>query len=79
MRGVGLIAGLDLVTDKVARTPIASMEPVERHVREAGLVLRLIGNRITFSPPVIIDESGVDEMLARLARALDGVEKELKL
>jgi len=79
VRGVGLIAGLDLVTDKAARTPIASMEPVERHVREAGLVLRLIGNRITFSPPVIIDEAGVDEMLARLDKALTGVEKELSL
>ncbi|MFN4087986.1 MAG: aminotransferase [Alphaproteobacteria bacterium] len=77
--GVGLIAGLELVSDKAARTPFREMAVVERHVRESGLVLRLIGNRIAFSPPLIIDEAGVDEMLARLDTALSGVERELRL
>lgn len=69
--GVGLIAGVDLVTDKAARTPLTNMPSVDEHLREAGLIVRVIGNRVTFSPPIIVDERGVDEMLKRFGTALD--------
>lgn len=36
-----------------------------------GLILRLIGNRIAFSPPVIICAAEVKEMSRRLRSALD--------
>lgn len=69
--GVGMIAGVDLVTDKAARTPLPNMSSVDEHLREAGLIVRVIGNRVTFSPPIIIEERGVDEMLKRFGTALD--------
>jgi 4-aminobutyrate--pyruvate transaminase len=36
-----------------------------------GLILRLVGNRIAFSPPLIISEAEVREMVRRLRSALD--------
>lgn len=77
--GIGLIAGLDLVEDKATREPFKDMAVIEKHARESGLILRFIGNRITFSPPLIIDEAGVDEMLSRLHHAFDAAETELGL
>jgi 4-aminobutyrate--pyruvate transaminase len=69
--GVGMIAGVDLVADKAARTPFPKMPSIDEHLREAGLIVRVIGNRVAFSPPIIIEERGVDEMLKRFGTTLD--------
>jgi len=69
--GVGMIAGVDLVADKSTRAPLPNMSSVDEHLREAGLIVRVIANRVTFSPPIIIEERGVDEMLKRFGTALD--------
>jgi adenosylmethionine-8-amino-7-oxononanoate aminotransferase len=45
--------------------------------RLAGL-LRMIGNRIARSPPVIIAESEVDELVLRLGKALDDTLAEIE-
>ena len=41
------------------------------HARKHGLITRFIGDRIAFSPPLIITEAEVDDMAARLQRTLD--------
>lgn len=69
--GVGLIAGVEIVADKMTRAPFADMAAVDDHIKEAGLIVRTIGNRIAFSPPIIIDEQGVDEMVARFGAGLN--------
>ena len=36
-----------------------------------GLILRAIGDTISFCPPLIIDRAEIGEMIARFARALN--------
>jgi len=67
VRGVGLLAGLDIVADKETR---AMFDPtlqvpaiIERNLKKHALILRQIGNRIGLSPPVVITESEVDDLV----------------
>ena len=74
-RGVGLIGALEVVKDKTAREPYPSetnvMGLLGANARKHGLILRLIGNRIAFSPPQIISSAEISEMAKRLKLALD--------
>ncbi|MSQ55690.1 MAG: aminotransferase class III-fold pyridoxal phosphate-dependent enzyme [Betaproteobacteria bacterium] len=75
VRGVGLVAGMELVADKATRMPFAPAGRVggvfDRHAKKHGLIARLVGDRVVFSPPLIIDEAEIDEMLRRCRAALD--------
>jgi 4-aminobutyrate---pyruvate transaminase len=81
VRGVGLIAGIDIVADKKTRTPHDAARKVpamlDRNAKKNGLILRFIGNRIAFSPPMIITEDEIDGMAMRLGRTLDDTLAEL--
>lgn len=75
-RGVGLIAGLELVADKQTKAHF----PAERMVAQMavtfaeaeGLIVRpLPVDRIALCPPLIITEAEIDELFDRLTRALD--------
>ena len=75
VRGVGLIAGVELMADKAGREPfppaagagVKVMQACER----AGLIVRAIGDRIAFTPPLIIDEAEIAEMCRRFGQGLD--------
>lgn len=79
--GVGLIAGMELVTDKVTRRPIPAATNlgtvVDRIARKHGLIVRVIANRLTFSPPLVITSAEIDELLQRLKLTLDDTSVEL--
>ncbi|TCH99807.1 aminotransferase class III-fold pyridoxal phosphate-dependent enzyme [Roseococcus sp. SYP-B2431] len=81
VRGVGLIAGVELMADKAARTPFTPAQKVgvlvQEKCREAGLVVRAIGDRIAFTPPLIITEAEIGEMCARFGRGLDAAWAEM--
>jgi 4-aminobutyrate--pyruvate transaminase len=72
--GVGLIGGFEIVQDKKSRTafPADRQIPnkIEAKIREKGVILRLIGNRLAFSPPLIIDEKQIEDMFDRIGSAL---------
>ena len=74
-RGVGLIGALEVVKDKATRelfpTSAGIMEILGANAKKHGLVLRLVGNRIAFSPPLIISKAEIAEMARRLKAALD--------
>ena len=79
--GIGMIAGIELVADKRTR---AAHEPAgkagkiaDRVGKENGLVLRVIGGRLAFAPPLIISEAEIDDMVARVGRTLDATQREL--
>ena len=80
--GVGLIAGLELVADKKSRKPFPAEAKItsvtDQCARKHGLVVRVIGNRIALSPPLIITDGEVDELLLRLRRTLDDIELALR-
>jgi 4-aminobutyrate--pyruvate transaminase len=75
VRGVGLMCGIELVEDKTTRKqfdPARKIGPtVDRHARANGLITRFVGDRIAFSPPLIVTEEEIDEIAARISTALD--------
>ena len=77
VRGVGLIAGVELMQDKATRQPFpAAMGMgvrVQNAAEKAGLIVRAIGDRIAFTPPMIITRGEIDQMCARFGSALDQV------
>jgi len=82
VRGVGLLTGIEMVQDKATR---ALFDPsrkvgaaVDRHARANGLITRFIGDRIAFSPPLIVTEAEIDDIAARLRRAMDGAWAEIR-
>ncbi len=74
VRGVGLIAAVELVADKKTK---AKFDPVGKvalylfeRAQEHGLIVRAIQDYIAFCPPLIITPEQVDEVLARFGAAL---------
>jgi 4-aminobutyrate--pyruvate transaminase len=83
VRGMGLIGAVELAADPSARKPF---EPARgagaylvRRAQEHGLILRVMaGDIVAFSPPLVIGEAEVDEMLEKFDRALADTERWLK-
>ncbi len=63
VRGIGLLAGVELATGQGRECA--------RFAEEEGLIVRAIGDTIAFCPPLVISASEVDELHRRFARALD--------
>jgi 4-aminobutyrate--pyruvate transaminase len=80
-RAVGLIGGLELMADAVQKVPFEPSERVgPRVVQETlrrGVILRPVGDTITFCPPLIISRSEIDFLFDRVTEALDVVAGEL--
>jgi 4-aminobutyrate--pyruvate transaminase len=75
VRGRGLIAGVELVSDKAARTPFARALGVGRacaeHAQRHGLIVRAIGDTIAICPPLVISEDEIAQLVTKLRAALD--------
>jgi 4-aminobutyrate---pyruvate transaminase len=75
VRGIGLIAGVEIVADKESRTPfdpkLAIGGHVARFAQEHGLIVRAMGDSIGFSPPLIIAPAELNELVTRFGKALD--------
>ncbi len=73
--GVGMLAVVELVADKETRLPFEPGRKVGPYLLERaqanGLIIRALGDRIGFSPPLVITGDEIDDMYARFARALD--------
>ena len=75
-RGIGLIGAVELVRDKATRQ---SFEPkagvaayLVRRAQHHGAILRnMPGDIVAFSPPLVITEAEIDEMLGCFGKALD--------
>jgi 4-aminobutyrate--pyruvate transaminase len=82
IRGVGLLTGIEMVANKETRAPFDPARKlgatVDTHARRHGLITRFIGDRIAFSPPLIITEAEIDDVADRLGRALDDTWTEIK-
>jgi 4-aminobutyrate--pyruvate transaminase len=82
VRGVGLIAAIELVTDKAARTapaPVGKLGGLVNGIlQKNGVISRNMGDALAFCPPLIITAEQVDDVLSRLARSLDEAAAELK-
>ncbi len=76
VRGRGMLAALELVTDKVAKTPLPpTSEPSRRIFDRAwdnGLVIRAFGNGVLgYAPPLCCTDEDVDRILEATRQTLD--------
>jgi 4-aminobutyrate--pyruvate transaminase len=74
VRGVGLIAAVELVKDKATKEPFDPPGKVGgylcRLAQENGLIIRNLVDSLAFSPPLVITEAEIGDMLDRFTRAL---------
>lgn len=77
IRGVGLMAAVELTHDKAGRSPVAPMGSLATPVRNLcfgnGLITRAVRDCLVFSPPLIITHAEVDELISTLRRCIDQV------
>ena len=82
VRGIGLIAAIELVADKAKREFFPNIGDVGTHCRNycfgSGLVSRAIRDTMVLAPPFIISESEVDEIIAKLKAAIDNTARDYK-
>jgi L-2,4-diaminobutyrate transaminase len=75
VRGVGLIAAVELVADRARRRPFDAAARVGPRLvellAEEGLLSRALGNACAFSPPLVIREPEIDELVERFRRGLE--------
>ena len=72
IRTLGIVAAIDLASrpDAVGRR---GYEIMERAFHEEGLMLRITGDTIALSPPLIIKESEIGEIFEKTARIIKAV------
>jgi putrescine---pyruvate transaminase len=75
VRGVGMLAAMELVADKKAHAPFPRERQVgtlcRDHCFQNGLVMRAIRDTMVLAPPLIITEAEVEELLARAKLCID--------
>ena len=80
-RGVGLICGIELVSDKSTKagfTPMGSAgRVVAKTCQDEGLIVRAIGDVIAMCPPLIITKEQIDEMFDMFELALRKAESKI--
>ena len=81
VKGVGLACGVEMVADKASKESFPAELKLAGRLEETGkrngLILRTVGDRIAFSPPLIISGAEIDELLQRFERTLDEVAAEV--
>lgn len=82
VRGVGLLAAIELAEDPGARrkfSPLGEVGTIARdHCVEAGLIMRACGDTMVLSPPFIITPEEIDEIVVRTRAALDATLKDVE-
>ncbi|WP_338549925.1 aminotransferase class III-fold pyridoxal phosphate-dependent enzyme [Roseovarius phycicola] len=70
--GHGLMAGIELVSDRAAKTPMDmdTIKRVHQATYEAGAMVRIGGNNLLMSPPLVISEQEVNQVLDALDKGL---------
>lgn len=75
VRGIGLLAAVELVADKATKESFAPAGKLGGYFFERahhhGLIIRNIQDSIAFCPPLIINEDQIKDMVQRFASTLD--------
>lgn len=83
VRGIGMIAGVELVENKAARKSYDAGRKVGQTCRDLctdnGVVVRAVRDVIVLSPPLIISRDEIDVLINTLAQCLDETAKTLSL
>jgi beta-alanine--pyruvate transaminase len=72
IRTVGLVAGIDLASkpDGFGKRAYAAME---KAFQDEGMVIRVTGDTIALSPPLIASENDIAEIFGKVARVIEAV------
>lgn len=77
VRQIGLMAGIELVADKVSREPFPVAERVGRRVilkaRERGVIIRPLGDKVVIMPPLAVSGSDLERLVDVTAWAIEAV------
>ncbi len=79
VRGVGLMAALEFVSDKATKAPFETSKAIGPAVAaaclEEGLIARAMphGDILGFAPPLVVTKEEVEEIVSRSRRAVDKV------
>jgi L-2,4-diaminobutyrate transaminase len=85
VRGHGLIGAVEFVASREPLTPFEPLGSVSAAVikrsRELGVISRALpaADSISFSPPFVVTEPEIDQMVAVTRQALDDVVAEMRL
>ena len=83
VRGIGLIAAVELVADKTTRRAFEGGKVgahAQMRAQENGLIVRAVaGSSLAVCPPLIITEAQVDELVLKLTRAIDETQDAARL
>jgi putrescine---pyruvate transaminase len=75
VRGIGLLAAIELVADKKTRTFFAKDRDVGTHCRnycfKSGLVMRAIRDTMVLAPPLVVTEGEIEEIIRLAKDAID--------
>jgi Adenosylmethionine-8-amino-7-oxononanoate aminotransferase len=75
VRGMGLMAGVELVADKATKAPfdasVGAAAACARFALERGLITRNLGETMSFSPPLIVTRADIDAIVDTFRAALD--------
>ena len=76
VRNIGLVGGIELAP--LEGRPAARGSDVYRRAFDAGLLVRVTGDTIALSPPLIVSEAQIDEMAGKLGDAIAESSSELQ-
>ena len=75
VRGIGLLATVEIVRDRETRAPFAPRHNAglmfERAAEEEGVILRALGDALTTSPPLVSTEAEIGRIVDAYGVALD--------
>ena len=76
VRNIGLVGGIELAP--LEGRPGVRGSDVYRRAFEAGLLVRVTGDTIALSPPLIVSEPQIDEIVEKLGNAIADSSRELR-
>ena len=81
VRGIGMIAAVELSEDRESRKPFDPSRSagaiVQAEAKARGVLVRALGDTVAFCPPLIISESDLKAVVSRFGEALDAAAKRL--
>jgi 4-aminobutyrate--pyruvate transaminase len=82
LRGMGLMAGIELCADRPSKlkfnADVAAARVFESHCLDRGLIARAIGDSLAIAPPLIISNDEIHILASRLIDALHATEATLR-
>ena len=75
VRGEGLMCALELVSDRETKKPVAKKVPLklQKSTYDQGVMIRVSGNNVILSPPLVIDSGHVEQILSALGTGLSSL------